>query len=254
MLTRIHQFLVHYLVRSTTTTPLGADEAMYVEYAFARFIDSKTQAVRIDEPLVLLAAIQWMNHNHQTTYKLLSREIETNCTKFNGFKNYIVFCLDLIFSKKRRLNEVFKFHGMVPSWANLEAEVVALHRPGLQGLNNAETGVASFFNSRTPSTTLGVSAKSLDQVLSWLTHTHDTPSPFCFPNSCMGPDVLFILKLSDGTFIWVALQAKWSEVKKNKRTLAKKLLLKAVESITPSKYFLDKVRIHCRNHTLTGFD
>lgn len=245
MMARIHQFIVHYLMRSTTTTSLGGDEAMFVEYGFARFVDSETQAVRIDEPLVLLAAIQWMNDNHQTTYKLLSNEIAMHCTSFNGFENYVAFCLDLIFSEKRRLNEVFKFHGTEPAWAKLDAEIVALHRPSLRGPDNVETGVASFFNLKAPSATLGVNAKSPEEVLSWLTHTNDTPSPFCFPHWSMGPDVVFILKLSDGSFIWVALQTKWSLGTNG--NLAKKLLLQAVDSVTPSKYFLYKVRAHCRN-------
>ncbi len=214
---------------------------MYVEYGFARFVDSETQAVRIDEPLVLLAAMQWMNTNHQTSYKLLAQEIATHCTRFNGFENYIAFCLDLIFSGKRRLNEVFTFHGNVPSWADLEAEIVALHRPNAHGSDDLETGVASFSNSKGPSVTLGVNAQSPEAVLSWLAHTSEMSSPFCFPHRSMGPDIVFVLRLSDGSFIWVALQTKWS--RGTSGNLAKSLLMQAVQSVTPSKYFLDKVSV-----------
>lgn len=55
----------------------------------------------------------------------------------------------------------------------------------------------------------------------------------------MGPDVLFVLKLSDGSHIWVALQTKWCRGEQ----LSKQLLLHAMKSVTPSKYFLDKVGI-----------
>lgn len=207
---------------------------MYVEYGFARFVDSETQVVAIDEPLVLLAAIRWMNVNHQTSYKMLVREISIHNTTFNGFENYITFCLDLIFSQTRRLDEVFTFHGTVPAWAEMQAEPVSLH---CSESGDVETGVASFSNSTGPSITLGVNAKSPALTLSWLEHRMH--SPFCFPHQSMGPDVMFVLRLSDGSLIWVALQTKWSRGEQG--NLAKRLLLQAMKSVTPSKYFLDKV-------------
>ncbi|KAF9446423.1 hypothetical protein P691DRAFT_627847, partial [Macrolepiota fuliginosa MF-IS2] len=232
MLSTIHQVTTHYLMRSITP-PLGGDEAMYVEYGFARFVDSETRDIAIDEPLVLLAAIRWMNTNHQTSYKMLVREISTHNTTFNGFENYVAFSLDLVFSQPRRLNEVFTFHETPPTWAEMYAEIVSLH---CNDSGDVETGVVSFANSFGPSVTLGVNAKSPTSVLDWLGHR--THSPFCFPHQSMGPDVMFILRLSDGSLIWVALQTKWS--RGDKGNLAKRLLLQAMKSVTPSKYFLDK--------------
>jgi hypothetical protein len=57
----------------------------------------------------------------------------------------------------------------------------------------------------------------------------------------MGPDILFVLKLSDGEHIWVAVQTKLSNVKAG--ILPKRLLLHAMKSVTPSKYFSDKVGV-----------
>jgi len=55
----------------------------------------------------------------------------------------------------------------------------------------------------------------------------------------MGPDIMFVLQLSDQSLIWVALQTKYSKGRKGK--LEKGLLRHAIASVTPSNYFLDKV-------------
>lgn len=237
----INNFVVHYLMRSTTTAPLDGKEAIFVEYGLARFVETdKPQAVKIDEPLVLLAAIKWMESNHQTIHKTLSQEKSTRSTDSisNGFENYIAFCLGVYFSKKRRLSDVFEFHGEKPAWADLEAELVALHRPSP---GNVEISIASFSDSRTPSVTLGTNAHSAREVLSWLKHTDKMRSPFCFPQASMGPDLIFILQLSDDSLIWVAVQGKHSG--KPNDSLGKELLLKAMRSVTPSKFFLFQVSI-----------
>lgn len=227
-------------MRSTTTTSLSGDKAKYVEYGLARFVGSETEAVVIDEPLVFLAVTQWMNKNHRTSHDFLTQDISAHNPQegFNGFENYVAYCLDLIFSKKRRLDEVFEFHGKVPPWATSEAEIVAIQRPGTQGSGKVETGVASFSDSKAPSVTLGVNAPSVPNLLSWLEHDETQPA-FCFPHRWMGPDILFILRLSKGGSIWVALQAKYSK----RSELANELMSRAVRSVTPSEYFLNRVRV-----------
>ncbi|XP_006457031.1 hypothetical protein AGABI2DRAFT_122905 [Agaricus bisporus var. bisporus H97] len=230
MLTTIHQITTHYLMRSITPS-IGGDEAMYVEYGFARFVDSETQIVSIDEPLVLLAAIQWMNTNHQSNYKILARDIRTHNSDYNGFENYIAFCLDLIFSEEHCLSNVFNFHGTVPAWADMKAQLVSVF---CEETGNIESSVSSFTQFVAPSVSLGINTKDPELLLSWLGHRFHTP--FCFPHRSMGPDVLFVLKLSDGSHIWVALQTKWCRGEQ----LSKQLLLHAMKSVTPSKYFLDK--------------
>lgn len=215
---------------------LGKDEAMYVEYGFARFDDSETRVVVIDEPLVLLAALEWMNKNHRVSYKLLSRDISTHDRTFNGFENYIVFCLDLIFWKERRLSDVFTFHGTAPSWADQEARIVSVYSPDS---DHPEACAVCFSRLTASSVTSGMNAKSPELTMSWLKHRQRPP--FCFPHQSMGPDVMFILQLSDGSHIWVALQTKWSLGEKGNLKLSKQLLLHAMKSVTPSHYFLDKV-------------
>ena len=236
MLTTIHQLTTHYLMRSVLPRTLGKDEATYVEYGFARFVDAETKTVAVDEPLVLLAATRWINANHRTSYKFFAKRIEVQDRSSNGFENYIAFCIDMIFSSKRRLNEVFLFSGSTPSWCNLEAELVSLQRTAL---DHIEESSVRHFTSSGSSVNLGIDTTSPEETSQWLEHR--SHSPICFPHLSMGPDLLFILRLSDGTLIWVALQAKYSAGKNG--SLSRKFLRHAMRSVTPCHFFLDKVSI-----------
>jgi len=227
-------------MRSVLPGRLGKDEATYVEYGFARFVDAETNTVTVDEPLVLLAATHWMNTNYRSSYKYFAERIQFHNPSSNGFENYIAFCLNLAFSQRPvRLSEVFSFCGSSPAWANQEAELVALH---LSELGDVEEGCVRHSAFSCPSVTLGTNAKTTGETSAWL--QHGTHAPLCFPHVSMGPDLLFVLKLADGSFIWVALQAKYSLGKNG--SLSKLFLRNAMRSVTPSKYFVEKVR--CLSH------
>jgi hypothetical protein len=236
MLTTIHQLTTHCLMRSVHPHTLGKDEATYVEYGFARFVDAETKTVAVDEPLVLLAATHWINTNHQTSYNFFAKQIEIQDRSSNGFENYIAFCIDMIFSSKRRLNEVFLFNGPTPSWCNLEVELVSLQRTAL---NHIEESSVCHFTSSGSSVNLGIDTTSPEEMSRWL--EHHSHNPICFPHLSMGPHLIFILRLSDGSLIWVALKAKYSAGKNG--SLSRKFLRHAMHSVTPCHFFLDKVSL-----------
>jgi len=244
MLTTIHQLTTHYLMRSVLPVTLGKDEATYVEYGFARFVDSDTKTVAVDEPLVLLAATHWINAHHQSSYKFFAKHISFHDSSSNGFENYIAFCLDVVFSVKRRLNQVFSFNGAPPAWSNLDAELVSLHRTDL----DIEESAVRHSQFSGPSVTLGANAKSPKETAEWLEHR--SYSPICFPHISMGPDLIFVLRLSDGSLIWVALQAKYSMGKNF--LLSRPYLRRAMRSVTPSYFFIDKVNLHVHFIRLKG--
>lgn len=247
MLTTIHQLTTHYLMRSVLPRTLGKDEAAYVEYGFARFVDAETKTVAVDEPLVLLAATYWINTNHQKAYKFFANQIEVQDRSSNGFENYIAYCIDMLFSSKRRLNEVFLFSGSAPDWCNLEAELVSLQRTAL---DHIEESPVCHFTSSGSSVNLGIRTTSPEETSKWLEHR--SHSPICFPHLSMGPDLMFILRLSDGSLIWVALQAKYS--KGINGSLSRKFLRHAVRSVTPCNFFLNKVSMFAFAVILPNFD
>lgn len=236
MLSTIHQLTTHYLMRSVLPITLGKDEAIYVEYGFARFVDAETKTVAVDEPLVLLAATHWINLNHRSSYKFFAKQIHLHDPDSNGFENYIAYCLDMVFSIRRRISDVFMFAGTPPPWSALEAELVALHHVDL---SSVEDNLVRHCRATGPSLTLGTNAKSPEDTLAWLAHR--THTPICFPHSSMGPDLLFVLRLADRSLIWVALQAKYSSGKRN--MLARSYLRRAMRSVTPELFFVDKVGV-----------
>ncbi|KAH6879719.1 hypothetical protein BKA70DRAFT_1207313 [Coprinopsis sp. MPI-PUGE-AT-0042] len=236
MLSTIHQLTTHYLMRSDLPLTLGKDEALYVEYGYARFVDAETKSVAADEPLVLLAATHWINANHLSSYKHFASQIHQHDPNSNGFENYLAFCIDMAFSgNPRQVCEVFSFVGAPPAWAEQRAQLVALERVSSSVV---ESGIAKRYSASGPSVTLGVNAKSTHETTAWLDGSKR--SPMCFPDVNMGPDLLFVLKLEDGSQVWVALQAKYVKRRAGKDYLAREYLRKAMKSVTPSKFFLNK--------------
>ncbi|KAG5650686.1 hypothetical protein H0H81_011379 [Sphagnurus paluster] len=245
MIATIHQLTSHYMMRSTLPFSLGKDEATYVEYGFARFADASTCTVRADEPLVLLAAAQWTEVHYRSSYKLFAKQIHLHEPSSNGFENFLALCISKAFAGAggRRLNEVFAFSAPMgsrpPAWAKQHAELVGLYRAEGGPGATVEVGTVDVAGPApaSPAVTLGVNAKSAGETVAWLAHA--LHAPVCFPHASMGPDLLFLLRtLDDGRLVWVALQAKYSTGKDG--TLSRYFLRKAIRSVTPSKFFVDK--------------
>lgn len=241
MLSTIHQLSTHYLMRATFPNALGKDEETYVEYGFARFADSSTKTVVVDEPLVLLAATHWLNRVNLTRgltcYKYFAKKIHNHDPLSNGFENYIAFCLDLAFSSSRVrcIKDLFTFHSPPPPWADLPFRVVALHRTSVGSI---EQSAVRHFEFSGPSLTLGVNAKSPEETTAWLEFRKN--AAMCFPHTSMGPDMMLVLKLEDGSCIWVAVQAKYTQGRNG--SITRPVLRQAMRSVTPEFFFVDKVR------------
>ncbi|KAF8656140.1 hypothetical protein AX16_002742 [Volvariella volvacea WC 439] len=246
MLATIRKMALEYWMKSTSPASLGQDEISFVEYGFARFVDSQTQQIAVNEPLALLAATQHFIFSDSSVHKFFSDKVGSHSNEGlgNGFESYIAYGIQLAFAKKRRLSEVFTFHKHKPVWAGYMAELVAIHRRpssswgGTEGAY--EIGPVSYPKSFCASATLGFNAKGVEETLSWL--NHEKQAPICFPHRCMGPDMLFVLRLQDGSLIWVAVQAKFSNgVDSNgSKQLRKTMLEDAVKKVTPAHFFLDR--------------
>lgn len=230
-----------YVMRSIFLGPFGDDEKLWVEYGLGRFRKEQGAArVVFDEPLVVAAANRWLNAESDRSYAYFARNIGSNGNKgsSNGFENYIVYCLHLIFGseKGRKLKQVFTFHDHIPRWAEKKrAKLVSVYLSSTGSLH-IDTVTHTQFGG--PSATLGTYTETAEETLAWLGHGSRTP--FCFPCRNMGPDVIFVLELSNKKLIWVALQVKYSESNGN-RSLDKSTLEHAVRSVTPKHFFRDKV-------------
>lgn len=228
-------------MRSIIPGPFGDDEKLWVEYGLGRFTKEQGAArVVFDEPLVVAAANRWLNAESDRSYAYFAGNIGLNKKdgSSNGFENYLVYCLRLIFGgeKERKLKEVFTFHGRIPRWAEKAgAKLVSVYRSST-GPPDIEVVKHTQFSG--PSATFGTYTKTPEETLAWLRHGSRTP--FCFPCPNMGPDVIFVLELNNKTLVWVALQVKNSEPNGN-RPLDKSILEHAVRSVTPKHFFRNKV-------------
>ncbi|KAJ7113002.1 hypothetical protein C8R44DRAFT_882038 [Mycena epipterygia] len=212
---------------------IGRFEADFVQWGFAMFrTDEKSQLAsgRMDEPIVLLALGQWLNAGFsETIYHKLATNIGTHTALgVNTLENYLAFCFTGLFNwGSRRLDEIFLFPKGVPKWANQTAQLVSLYKESPQ-LELEESSVGWW--SR-PSYSLGTHCTTADSTVEWLKHA--ARAPICFPPILFGPDLLFILRLEDGTRIWVAVQSKYESTS----LLEAKKLVGGIQSVTPANYF-----------------
>ncbi len=62
-----------------------------MEYGFARLRGDDTV---VDEPLAVLAAVQWLDQNPEfSMFRHVYRDIHKHATRKNGFEAYLVFYL-----------------------------------------------------------------------------------------------------------------------------------------------------------------
>jgi hypothetical protein len=83
------------------------DIESFIEYGIAR---TRKDDHVIDEPLVIMAAWNWLNRNgHFNILNSLQRRIGEHAPRKNGFEAYLAFYLRKVFQKAKRLDDVFTF-------------------------------------------------------------------------------------------------------------------------------------------------
>ncbi|KAJ6617947.1 hypothetical protein B0H10DRAFT_1279962 [Mycena sp. CBHHK59/15] len=248
LLDHIREYALRYWMRSNLASiPIIPDEYDFIEAGFARYSkelvdDSKHWHITLDEPLVILALIEWLKRcdvPFSERLRQAAAKAVTEANGANGLEEYLVLYFSAVFDGTTRINEVFDFHGTSPSWVRKTARLVSLYK--VPGQSQLEAGTVG--ESSGPCDTIGMGG-SFEETQRWL--SHDTRAPFCFPDKMMGPDILFILELSDGSRIWVAVQSKFS----SSNCLPKDVLIKAMATVAPEEYYGSrKVNWPLRNPT-----
>ncbi|KAJ7474513.1 hypothetical protein B0H11DRAFT_2236198 [Mycena galericulata] len=173
--------LYHYLVTKQHPKPLGAESIDLVSEGLGRFGDAESNEVLMDEPMILAGVANWLlgcpqaeDVGYTHYYSILHRDPPPDS---KSLAKCFAYYLAHIFDHKRRLCDVFTFPGSCP-----------------------KTTVSC------PETfpTLATVTDSMTETVSWLRHREQTP--FCISSRESSPDLMFILQLADGTFIWVFLQ------------------------------------------------
>ncbi|KAJ7741218.1 hypothetical protein DFH07DRAFT_838326 [Mycena maculata] len=202
----IHDTLFNYLTAGPRSVPFGADRIDLVSLDYGRFIDGEMREIFVDEPIVLAGAAMWMSQptsevagtSHQPAGAAsLSRFWDRPGTA-KTFAKSLTFYFSHALRSKPLLSELFTFPKPIVAWAKQAVELVELHAG--QG-GQVRYSVISEPDISGP---LATSAQTLDELASWMGHKDRTP--FCLPVAT-NPDLLFVLKLADGSFVWVVLQA-----------------------------------------------
>lgn len=120
---RIHRLLLRYLVRGDLLH-LTDQEKRIVQYGFAYFDGDKT--IRVDEPLVLLAASNWFNSRGFPPIEHVIDSLRSAPGRGEGWEDFLALYFSRAFQGQPPLHHVFTFHGTPPPWSQDSAELVAL--------------------------------------------------------------------------------------------------------------------------------
>jgi hypothetical protein len=210
----------------------------FIEYGFARYKPGINDAV-IDEPLPILAALQWLYHSGTfSMFKSLSRDIDKHQTRKNGFEAYLAFYMRTVFQTAPKLDEIFTFRddfarrgGSDLAWQHEHFELVTVAHADAE---NPQVFVVT--PDCGPASNVGFLAKSGEEVLEWIS-TNRKQITFCFPPEEAGPDIGCVLRSKEsGRLLFV-----WIQAKKHKN-VDKRILIEGVRSVTPSWFWRSKNR------------
>lgn len=203
----------------------------FIEYGFAR---TKSEKPVIDEPLVIMAAWNWLDTQGRfSLLDCLRREVGEHAPRKNGFEAYLAFYVRKAFEQTPKLNEIFTFRGDFSCrsksdlfWQGEEFELVTVSTP----TGTDEQKISVITPSCGPSSNVTFLAKTDDDVLKWISENKDSYA-FCFPTEAAGPDFYFYLRhKATEKLLLVALQAKHYD------DVDKATLIQGVRTVTPSLF------------------
>ncbi|KAJ7113001.1 hypothetical protein C8R44DRAFT_882037 [Mycena epipterygia] len=208
----LQDLLFHYLAIQRNHPLFDQSQINAVSLGLGRFVDGEMKQIAIDESVVIAGAALWLNrppgvtqsgprvsytpppetvHNYLT---ILQRNPPRTA---NTFAKCLAFYFPRAFASKPKLTDIFTFPNPVPAWAKQTAELVEVHATEDDQMRDSTISGADFVGP------LATGANNLDETIAWLEHKHHTP--FCIP-AASNPDLLFVLKLAKGSFIWVIMK------------------------------------------------
>ncbi|KAI5891743.1 uncharacterized protein SCHCODRAFT_01312695 [Schizophyllum commune H4-8] len=234
------------------------------------------QEATIDEPVIILRLATWLNGKADySAYHYYAKHLKLNEAdgSNNGWENYMAHCLIRLFSENPSvpLRDIFdplrtaarnKFPGLM----NQTAQIVRVYRSGktvrpycMWGdvRDNYAPHVThaqhESIHPRVPDLCLGDTPhtegkdspdeaalkKKYEQTISWL---KSNSTAIFFPDTNFGPDLMFVLRLQDGTFCWLAVQCKLVTPTTTMCKVPPEAVQSALHSVTPQNFFLSKNR------------
>ncbi|KAJ7078457.1 hypothetical protein B0H15DRAFT_788970 [Mycena belliarum] len=203
----LQEVLFHYLVTGRHPPMFGRENIQAVSLGLGRFSDSEMSRIVADEPIVLAGAALWMQQNRPRLSDFghlksaRSYLIDLKCDPpptGKTFAKFLAYYFSQVFDSRPALSDIFTFPKPVLAWANQPAELVGLHATEVGHMDHSTISGSDIVR---PFATI---VQGVVEIVSWMEHTDR--SLFCIPTSG-NPDLLFMLRLGDGSFVWVILQA-----------------------------------------------
>jgi hypothetical protein len=201
-------FVFDYIFTGKPRSLGGEPAEKLVELGFARFKRLKNakdnKDATADEPLAILAGTRYFASQNMSleTFVLHGLTAANGPARGPAFEHFCAYMLALAFKSPTRLDSVFKFK-TTTDIGEQEAQLVAVHRDGENKIIVHPIDITS--QSR-PTYLFGSSPSSEIETLRWLKDPSRTI--FCFPSHTFGPDVVFVLRLADGTLLPILAQCK----------------------------------------------
>jgi hypothetical protein len=184
------------------------ERATFVEYGFARTVTitkSKATHTVLDEPIAILAALNWVNQTASLSHpEFLRHDLGKHS---NGFENYLAFYIRRFFEAPQILTELFKFRfdfDKIIDWKSEKFALVTVSR----SCGDGQPHVSTVTPDSGPSSNIGCRAAKGEDVVSWIS-TNEGQFMFCLPPKHFGPDLLFFLQSQvSGKLLLVMVQCK----------------------------------------------
>jgi hypothetical protein len=228
MLMTLHSLLLHYLVRGDLIT-LSEKETRMIQYGFAYF--GKEGTIQVDEPLVLLAAKNWLAKEQFTLDRYLGDTLRHSAGRGSAWEDFLAIYFVQAFENGQSLDKVFQFYDPVPPWSCESAQIVTLSITG----EDICVSQVDMSQSRLGGFGFGYNVAGFKDDLEWFKNPRNTP--FLFPSNYLGPDIVFVLQLSNERLVWVVVQARYC----SELWLGEKVAKDAMRTLTPDKFYLHKV-------------
>jgi hypothetical protein len=223
LLTTLASFVFEYTLTGKIRRLGGPDGDKMVEYGVSRFKKRSEGGIRVaetDEPLAILGLVTFFSQQYLTLEGHVREALNAAnaCARGFAFEPFGAYLLARAFSAPTPLSNVFEFVEESKLQDEL-AELVTLERIG----DTLRITPLKFDSNDRSSHVLGCSSSTSADTLEWLQNPRG--SAFCFPANAVGPDLIFVLRLTgDGTVLRVCVQFKHTknltttETKKAMRT------------------------------------
>jgi hypothetical protein len=207
LLRQIAGCVVDYVFKGVARTMCGPDNDTLVELGFLRLRDdSKGKA---DEPLALLAVMDYFSKSAWTMEQFLREAITTPEPSARGFafEYFVTNAIMCAFSEPKALSDIFTFRGVPNILWDEPAQLVAASK--VDGTFQFHT--VNISSDRRPIYRFGYHSSTEKDTLSWLQNPDSTA--VCFPSKKDGPDAIFLLMLQDGTILRLLVSFKHTQKK-----------------------------------------